>query len=173
MVDYGRYVKHFNTPRNDENTVLAFNANGLNGVKVDNWYIGGKLCHTTGTQCVETRQELGKFFEMEIDYNTGKIGKIEKYFNILLYSFYNRYGQRVKSIFVRFDFEKSTITVNGRTLKVENNSEFVYKVLKTKIKAKDGIKGFYKFVLEAMHCDNVFNCQVYSVLCKIGGISDN
>ena len=90
----------------------------------------------------------------------------------MLYSFYNIYGERVKSMLVSFDFDNSTITVNGNTLKVVEDSDFVYKVLKTKIKAIDGIKGLYKHILEAMHVESPFNCVTWSILAKIGNIEE-
>ena len=97
---------------------------------------------------------------------------IQKYYNTLLYSFYNIYGERVKSMIISFDFDDSTITVNGNTLKVVGDSDFVYKVLKTKVKAIDGIKGLYKHILEAMHVESPFNCVTWSILAKIGNIEE-
>ena len=97
---------------------------------------------------------------------------IQKYYNTLLYSFYNIYGERIKSMLVSFDFDNSTITVNGNTLKVVEDSDFVYKVLKTKVKAIDGIKGLYKHILEAMHVESPFNCATWNILAKIGNIEE-
>ena len=126
----------------------------------------------------------GKIDVIYIDppYNTGHkdftyndnafVKDIQKYYNTLLYSFYNIYGERVKSMLVSFDFDNSTITVNGNTLKVVEDSDFVYKVLKTKVKAIDGIKGLYKYILEAMHVESPFNCVTWSILAKIGNIEE-
>ena len=71
-----------------------------------------------------------------------------------------------------FDFDNSTITVNGHTLKVVEDSDFVYKVLKTKVKAINGIEGLYKHILEAMHVESVCNTMTWHVLCKIGNIKE-
>ena len=67
---------------------------------------------------------------------------------------------------------KFNITVNGNTLKVVEDSDFVYKVLKTKIKSMDGIKGLYKHILEAMHVESPFNCATWNILAKIGNIEE-
>lgn len=164
MNKYGCYTKHFNTGKDE---ILSFDANCETR---DNHYIAGKLCNTTGFQVIEERKDT-KFYEFT--YNDSDFVKdIEKYFNTFLYSFYNIHGQRVKNLMVHFDFENSTITVNNRTLKVETDREFTYKVLKTKIKAINGIKGLYKHILESMHSNSVFNCSTYNVLCKIGNIEE-
>ena len=73
---------------------------------------------------------------------------------------------------VNFDFDNSTITVNGNTLKVVEDSDFVYKVLKTKVKAINGIEGLYKHILEAMHVESPFNCATWNILTKIGNIEE-
>ena len=163
-MEKGYYTKHFNI---GEDAILSFDANCKTK---DNHYEAGKLCNTTGFQVVEDRKD-SKFFEFEYTDN-GFIHDIQKHFNTVLYSFYNIYGERVKSMLVNFDFDNSTITVNGRTLKVEADREYTYKVLKTKIRAIDGIKGLYKHILEAMHVDSVFNTSTYNVLCAIGNITE-
>lgn len=164
MNKYEYYTKHFNV---GEDSILSFDANCETK---DNHFEAGKLCDTTSFQVVEHNKD-SKFFEFECtDY--GFIHDIHKYFNTVLYSFYNIYGQRVKSMLVIFDFENSTITVNGNTLKVVDDREFTYKVLKTKVKAINGIKGLYKHILESMHVDSAFNCATWSVLAKIGNIAE-
>ena len=164
MNKYGYYTKHFNVGKD---VILSFDANCETR---DNHYIASKLCNTTGFQVIEERKDT-KFYEFTYN-DSSYVKDIQKYFNTLLYSFYNIHGQRVKNLMVHFDFENSTITVNNRTLKVENNKEFVYKVLKTKVKAINGIEGLYKHILEAMHVDSVFNTNTYNVLCKIGNITE-
>lgn len=55
---------------------------------------------------------------------------------------------------LKCDFRGSTIEyiaedaikINGNIVKVEVNPEYVYKCLKTKIKARDGAKGLYAFI---------------------------
>ena len=36
----------------------------------------------------------------------------------------------------------------------------------------DGIKGLYKYILEAMHVESPFNCVTWSILAKIGNITE-
>lgn len=164
MNKYGYYTKHFN---HGADAILSFDA--VCDTK-DNHFEAGKLCNTNGFQVIEERKD-SKFYEFT--YNDSQFVKdIQKYFNTLLYSFYNIYGQRVKNLMVYFDFDNSTITVNGRTLKVEADREYTYKVLKTKVKAINGIEGLYKHILEAMHVDSVFNTSTYNVLCAIGNITE-
>ena len=152
MNNYGYYTKHFNV---DKETILSFDA--ICETR-DNHYEASKICNTNNFQVIED----------EFTYNASQVTNVQKYFNTLLYSFYNIYGQRVHNLLISFDFDNSTITINGRTLKVEKDCEYTYKILKTKIKAANGIKGFYEFVLEAMHSNSVFNSRVYNILCKIG-----
>ena len=161
-MEKGYYTKHFNTGKD---TILSFDA--VCDTK-DNHFEAGKLCNTNGFQVVEDRKDHPDY---DFTYNDNAFVKdIQKYYNTFLYSFYNIYGERVKSMLVSFDFDNSTITVNGRTLKVVEDSDFVYKVLKTKVKAIDGIKGLYKHILEAMHVESVCNTMTWHILCKIGNI---
>ena len=163
-MEKGYYTKHFNTGKD---TILSFDA--VCDTK-DNHFEAGKLCNTNGFQVVEDRKNHPDY---DFTYNDNSFVKdIQKYYNTLLYSFYNIYGQRVKSMLVSFDFDNNTITVNGNTLKVVEDSNFVYKVLKTKVKAIDGIKGLYKYILEAMHVESPFNCVTWSILAKIGNIEE-
>ena len=163
-MEKGYYTKHFNI---GEDVILSFDANCKTR---DNNFEAGKLCNTNVFQVVEDRKDHPDY---DFTYNDNAFVKdIQKYYNTLLYSFYNIYGERVKSMLVSFDFDNSTITVNGNTLKVVEDSDFVYKVLKTKVKAIDGIKGLYKHILEAMHVESVCNTMTYHVLCKIGNIEE-
>ena len=118
-----------------------------------------------GMQKVEDRKELKGFYEMELKNNS--YVDIEKYFNNVFYSFYNIYGQIVKSIMIEFNFNNNTVAIGNKIYKVEACSEFTFKILKTKIKAIDGIHGFYKFIIEAMHVGSPFNSSVYSLLERI------
>ena len=160
----GYYTKHFNI---GEDVILSFDANCKTR---DNNFEAGKLCNANGFQVVEDRKDHPDY---DFTYNDNAFVKdIQKYYNTLLYSFYNIYGERVKSMLVSFDFDNNTITVNGNTLKVVEDSDFVYKVLKTKVKAIDGIKGLYKHILEAMHVESVCNTMTWHILCKIGNIEE-
>lgn len=168
-MEKGTYTKHFNTGDTEKDIILSFDAYSE---ECDNYYIANKLCNKSGFQVVEDRKEHKDF---EFEYNSHSVWGIKKYFNHLLFSFYNIYGQRVReSLLVHFDFDNSTITVNGNTMRVEEDikGEYTYKVLKTKIKAKDGIKGFYKYILGAMHVGSPFNTMTYNILKKIGKIEE-
>lgn len=61
-----------------------------------------------------------------------------------------------KNIFIHFDFENQTITIEGKKqYKIIENYEFTYKKTRgNNILAYGGIKGFYKFVLESMNIKN-------------------
>lgn len=79
-------------------------------------------------------------------------------------------GEIRNTIELSFDFEKSTFTVDNKTYKIERNSEFVFKVLKTKIKAIDGIEGFYKFVDGCNSVKSAYNCTFFNALKRMGGL---
>ena len=163
-MEKGYYTKHFNI---GEDVILSFDANCKTR---DNNFEAGKLCNTNGFQVVEDRKDHPDY---DFTYSDDSfVNDIQKYYNTLLYSFYNIYGERVKSMLVKFDFDNNTITVNGNTLKVVEDSGFVYKVLKTKVKAIDGIKGLYKHILKAMLVKSPFNTMTWHILCKIGNIEE-
>ena len=163
-MEKGYYTKHFNI---GEDVILSFDANCKTR---DNNFEAGKLCNTNVFQVVEDRKDHPDY---DFTYSDDSfVNDIQKYYNTLLYSFYNIYGERVKSMLVKFDFDNNTITVNGNTLKVVEDSGFVYKVLKTKVKAIDGIKGLYKHILKAMHVKSPFNTMTWHILCKIGNIEE-
>ena len=57
-----------------------------------------------------------------------------------------------KPINLKFDFENNKLIINDKkTLKVENNCEYTYKFMKTKVKAIDGINGLYKHI-DTVYC---------------------
>lgn len=66
-----------------------------------------------------------------------------------------------------FDFKNNTFTIGNKTFKVEQNSEFTFKILKTKIKAIDGIEGFYNFVSRCNDTKSPFNGSFYNMLDKL------
>ena len=160
----GYYTKHFNV---GSEPILSYD---MNSEKDDNHFIAGKLCKTNVFQVTETRKDHPDY-DFEVT-ESGCIFDIKKYYKTILYSFYSLSGTRVKNLFAHFDFENETITVNGKTLKVVEDFEYTYKVLKTKIKARGGIKGLYKHILEAMNGDSCFNCMTWNVLAHIGGIEE-
>lgn len=53
-----------------------------------------------------------------------------------------------KTYNVVYDFINNKISVNNKVFKVstDRKNEFIYKFLKTKIKAKNGLKGIYDFL---------------------------
>ena len=50
-----------------------------------------------------------------------------------------------------------------KIVKVEDSNDYVYKVLKTKIKAQGGAKGLYDFFVKAYE-ENFMNCYANAVL---------
>lgn len=159
----GKYVKVQKTGSAD---VLAWVADGM-----DTYHAMKevqKLLNDSdynGIQAVEDRVNHADYeMNLSLKWNEGE--KINRKFETVCYSFINMHGQIVKSIIVQFDFENSLLYTNGRKYKVENNNEFVYSFLKTKVKARGGIDGLYKFIVEAMDGDSVCNCTTYGVLEK-------
>lgn len=161
----GNYCKHYNNP-DQSDIILSFDANAK---EHDNHYIAKKILNKRGFQSVDNREN---YITFEFEYNTDndRIGKIKKYFNDLLFSFYCINGERIHNLIVHFDFDNNFIEVNGHRRRIEDNDTYIYKVLKTKIKAKNGIYGLYKHVLASMHVESPFNCATYNVLAKIGEI---
>ena len=73
--------------------------------------------------------------------------------------------EQFKPINLKFDFENNRLIINDKkTLKVENDYEYTYKFMKTKIKAIDGINGLYKHIKEASNPEDFWNNRMYSVL---------
>lgn len=160
----GTYTKHWKSGEPDK-VILSFDDD-----KKDNHYTADKLLGTNAFQPIENRKDY-EDFDFEV-WESGSIHDIKKYYDTLLYSFYSFAGTRVENIIVKFDFDNSTIEVNGNKRTVVEDSKYTYKVLKTKIKARDGINGLYKHILEAMNSDSSFNCMTWHVLAVIGGIEE-
>lgn len=167
IIRNGNYFK-FTDARKDI-TVLAFcpqvefDSTFRSMTAIQEFTNNNNIC---GMQKTEDRKELKGFYEMSISDNNMHV-RIEKYFNNVFYSWYNISGQIIKSIIVQFDFDNNTVAIGNKTYKIEACSEFTFKILKTKIKAIDGIHGFYKFIIEAMHVDSPFNTTTYSLLERI------
>jgi|GEM_PF-5508678 len=86
-------------------------------------------------------------------------------FEKILYVFYNIYGIPTKYMYLYFDFEKNTIsTENSKKIKIVESFEYTYKIQKTQIKSKNGISGFYKFIINAMHIDSPYNSSMFNTL---------
>lgn len=68
---------------------------------------------------------------------------------------------------IKFDFNNNTITINNKAKKVERDNVYTYKILKTKIKAVNGIIGLYNHITQSI-LDNTFNGSVYKSLELIG-----
>jgi hypothetical protein len=74
---------------------------------------------------------------------------------------YNAYGKEINSGDVVIDYDLKTIKLpNGKTLNVEKDWEYTYKVYKTKIKAIHGISGLAQFLKEINKQDSPFNPSV-------------
>ena len=75
--------------------------------------------------------------------------------------------EQFKTLTVDFDFENEKIIINDKkTLKVESDSEFTYKFMKTKVKASGGIEQLYKHIKEASEPGSFWNNRIYCVLSK-------
>ena len=75
--------------------------------------------------------------------------------------------EQFKPINLKFDFENNKLIINDKkVLKVENDCEYTYKFMKTKVKAIGGIDGLYKFIKEASDPEDFFNNRVYLTLVK-------
>lgn len=75
--------------------------------------------------------------------------------------------EQFEPINLKFDFENNKLIINDKKiLKVENDYEYTYKFMKTKIKAIDGINGLYKHIEEASDPDDFWNNRMYSILLK-------
>lgn len=68
---------------------------------------------------------------------------------------------------IKFDFNNNTITINNKAKKVERDNMYTYRILKTKIKAVNGIIGLYNHITQSI-LDNTFNGSVYKALELIG-----
>lgn len=65
---------------------------------------------------------------------------------------------------VGFDFEKNTINMNGKSKRVVEDSEYIFKIQKTQIKAKGGINGLYEFMSEIVK--ETFGYGWFAQICK-------
>ena len=55
-------------------------------------------------------------------------------------------------LYIEFDFENSTLTINNKTYNVLINYEFTYKKTRgNNILAYNGLKGLYSFILDSMN----------------------
>lgn len=75
--------------------------------------------------------------------------------------------EQFEPINLKFDFENNKLIINDKKiLKVENDYEYTYKFMKTKIKAIDGINGLYKHIEKASNPDDFWNNRMYKILLK-------
>lgn len=72
-----------------------------------------------------------------------------------------------KALKITWDIYKSILNINEKSFKVDSDTEYVHKILKTKIKAYNGIKGLVKFIIQSSDIDSVFNNSCYLTLLKI------
>lgn len=84
----------------------------------------------------------------------------------------NLTDEQFQPINLKFDFENNKLTINDKkTLKVENDYEYTYKFMKTKVKAIDGINGLYNHIKEASDPEyfwnkDFWNNRMYLILLK-------
>ena len=129
-------------------------------------------------QSAETREEMGdQHFDMSfwnVENNEG-VRKINTYFEYVLISCFNIYGQRIYNYLVQFDFDNDKVnitTVNGnsKSFKVKdfNDYKYIMRTTKTMIKFRGGMKELYKETINQMHVDSAFNWNnlVYGMDCK-------
>ena len=87
--------------------------------------------------------------------NYKKGGELKETINLKSYNFSGKVINSGKFI---VDYENETITFpSGKTYKVVEDYEYTYKVLKTKIRATGGIKGFVKFLEGINRQGSAFN----------------
>ena len=89
------------------------------------------------------------------------------------FNFYSGSGKILKTIHYRIDGDLFTVRLGDceKTWLVEKNREFTFKVLKTKIKAIDGICGFQRFIENAARLTergpDIYNSSVHGLLVKM------
>lgn len=109
--------------------------------------------------------------EQNKDYNcfqTCEHEEEKENFNTIFYVNYNIWGEPLKGIYIHFDFDNNkVITEKGKSYKVKECNEYVYKIQKTQIKAIDGIAGLYKHIIESMHINSPMDSYTFSVLEKL------
>ena len=89
------------------------------------------------------------------------------YFNKLMNKDIDFNQLEKNNIKVLWDIDKSILIINDKSFKVEPDEKYVHKILKTKIKAYNGIKGLVKFIIQSSDFDSVFNNDCYLTLLKI------
>ena len=67
---------------------------------------------------------------------------------------------------ISWDVEKNLLIINNKKIKVIDDNEFTYKLQKTQIKAKNGIKGLVKFLIQSSDFESPFNNHTYMILLK-------
>ncbi len=80
-------------------------------------------------------------YEMNLKANWREGERINRYFEHVCYNWYSIYGKCIGTVMLQFDFDKEIMYANGRKYKVEKDMKrkYVHKVMKTKVKAIDGI----------------------------------
>ena len=89
------------------------------------------------------------------------------YFNKLMNKDINFNQLEKNNIKVSWNIDKSILNINDKSFKVEPDEKYIHKILKTKIKAYNGIKGLVKFIIQSSDFDSVFNNDCYLTLLKI------
>lgn len=156
----GKYTKFYNNK--EDNITLAFIAESE--YKEDNNLKVCNIINKNNYSLIDNNEIIFRNKETQEG-----IKDINNYFDSILYCVYNFDGQIIETIIVHFNFKNSTIIFGtGKEIKIKaENKEYLFRVLKTCIKSVDGIKGFYKQVLEYAHCESPFNYSFYKVLKKL------
>lgn len=146
MTKEGKYTKF----KGENNTVLAFVAKS----EKDNYHAimeivkNGINADINRFQCCETQEEQNNFENV-------------------LYVLYDSYGTMKKDVLLQFDFDNETMTIKGeKPLKIIEDKGYTYKFQKSQIKAKNGIQGFYNFIIECINDDSAFHSELFHLINK-------
>lgn len=110
-------------------------------------------------------KERGYIYENDVLYSIdGNISDWEKNYIKDIYNIEVVKQAKLKGL--NFNL-KASYFINDKSFKVDSDTEYVHKILKTKIKAYNGIKGLVKFIIQSSDIDSVFNNRCYLTLLKI------
>ena len=140
----GNYTKFLNY---GSSTILSYVAKNEN----DNY-------HKVLTDCRGYNKDINGFqcCESEEEFNN---------FNKVLFVHYNVYGEPLNNLLINFDFNNNTITFNnGKSYKVKECNDYVYKIQKTQIKANEGVKGLYKHIIKTLDIESPLHGYTFNML---------
>lgn len=162
----GNYIKLLD---NSNNTAIGFGAKY--GDSCDKYYAlltSARInmsSNINGYQVLDDRQL--SFYNNKDEINFLMEAKKEI---TLYYSYFNIYGKIIDTLILNFNFEDNTLTLKkenkDKIFKIEESEDYTYKILKSKIKAIQGVKGLFKFIYKSMHVDSPFNGTLFNALIK-------